>query len=223
MNNVLIFNFDKTFEIDPFPPVTAGALYLNDHYVIDGAINIALESGAKNLYVASDAGGAFVREAVSVNNETAAFNIKYFTDLNHPQFEELLASLFMVDMAGINSPLLVLPGNIITELKYQDLHKAYQDKKKPMATVVCIMGVNETNLNCPAFYKPTEVAMLDPKLAKRLHLGGKRNLFEILESLDKDGKVEYYVFDGMFYEVSTPEDFKVLYDVSRAGVESFDE
>jgi hypothetical protein len=212
----IILDYGNALDLDPFPCIPLGALYLEEFFLVHHAMNMLGKLGVDHVLVVSEMGAAYLKYAISDYEKNGKVNITYVPETEDRGAGRLVCSGIVAAISDYSQPITLVGSNVITDIDMADLEGFHKARKKPYATVVCVPGVNETELDCPAGYRPVETMLLEKHITR---CGDKKKpalgLWDMLADADRRGQCAYYPFDGLYYEVNSEEDYVLMRDGGR--------
>lgn len=211
MKTGIIYDYGTFLDLEPFPCMPIGALYVDGFFMVHNAMAQMDKLGVEHILVVSELGAAYLRYAVTEFDKNGKISVTYVPEVESVGGGRLVKMGILTAVNDYSAPIPLMPGNVISDLDVLDLEGFHKARKRPYATVVCVPGKNESGLNCPTGYRPVSSMILEHKITRCCDKSTKEtSMVDLL--LDAEGRhqVAYYPYDGLYFEVCTPEDYLVV-------------
>jgi NDP-sugar pyrophosphorylase family protein len=217
----ILWEYDDVFDLEPFPSVPVGALWAGDMYVVSGALHLLYSLGTTDVIVATKTGAVYLTEAIGHYEKYNSMSYSHFSDVDEKGAVSTLAHAIGTNVNDTSNPIVMLPGNIITDIKLDDVERFHRGKGRRIVTMVVTQGRNTTDLELPQGYRPTNLMLVEKKLYSLASRVSSKivDLLDLVKLLEDKGQVDYYTFDGFLFEVNTPEEYLLLRPNAEEGGE----
>jgi NDP-sugar pyrophosphorylase family protein len=208
-----VVDYGHGFDLNPFPIIPAGAMYLHDNYVVANCLHILSQFGATTAIVATEIGAAYLSDAISHYEAYKKLDFLHLPEIDPMGSGNLIKQGIVSAINDCTEPIAVVPSNIICNIDFKLVEEFHSACNRPVVTVVAIKGENLTKVGLPLGYRPTELMIIERSFIKYglpYPTDKKQSLMDVLASVEEKGKMAYYCFDGLFYEVNSPDSYLAL-------------
>lgn len=208
----VIYEYEDPIDLDPFPTIPAGALWTGDMFLVAGSLHTLYTHEVNELMVITDSGSIYLSEAIGHYEKYNSMAVMNYSDMEDLGPVSVIGKMLEGSVNDTSHPIVLLPGNILTDLSIASVEGEHLAHKRPLMTMVVVPGVNRTELELPPGYRPTNIVIIEKKIAvvaNRVE-GKTKRLVDLAIAAQNRKQFQPYIFDGFIFEVTNEEDYATL-------------